>query len=380
MSVRQHLLVAWVLFRPFLAAAPAQALPLPMAGALPAGACLTEVGKIEPHTPFAVNPSGTVIAFQKQGLRLRELASGSEQHLHPGLPSALGWTPDGRTLAAAFIEGEKTTLRLFAEGKFKAETKVQGRVSGLAWQSEGSLLALVIRHETFRFGTRLTEVLARWDGKSEPDETTLCDTTMVPGTAAKWGASFGRSLTFALSPLQDEILYARLHNPPAYDPHIKVMLRHLDSGQERLIAEVSLLSGGGRFNGRGDRVLVGDGLRTSRGMDPWESKDLYTLPVAGGRIALSYSGRTSLLDGKLYREGDLIATFPEDSQGVFSPSGDSLWIAQGGRLYRVSGLADDPGLSLSAGARDRLRQWRKWLSEGLITHAEYAQLNAKGAP
>jgi hypothetical protein len=380
MSDRQPVLRAWALALIGLSATSAQPVQVPMVGMLPVGLRAVEVAVGEPETPFAVHPSGERIAFLNHGLRLKELDSGTERVLHPTSPNALAWAPDGKVLAAASVQNEKTTLRLFFEGEVKAETQIQGRVNGLAWSAGPNLLAFGIRLEAFRFGTRLTEVLFRWDGKAAPTETVLCDTTMIPATAAKWSGTFQRTLAFALSPLQDEILYSCLHNPPAYDPRIKIMLHHLAGGQERLIAEASLDSGGAVFNGHGNRVLVGDGLAKSRLLDPWEGKELYTLPVAGRRAALSASGRYSLLDGKLYREGVLLASFPGDCVGSFSPLGGSLFLAQAGRLYRLSGLVEDTCLPLERESVTRLQKWRKWLSEGLVTSVDYTLEMSRARP
>ena len=380
MRVRQLVPMAWALALMGLGASPARAVEGPMARTLPVGLRLVKVAEREPETPFAVHPSGEKVAYLRYGLRVQDLDSGAERVLDPTSPTALAWAPDGKVLAAAFVQNEKTTLRLFFEGEAKAETRIQGRVTALAWSAGPNLLAFSIRQEAFRFGTRLTEVLFRWNGKAAPTETVLCDTTMLPATAAKWAATFPHTLTFALSPLQDEILYSRLHNPPAYDPRLKVMLHHLDSGQERLITEASMGSGGGVFSGQGDRVLVGDGLATSRLLDPWEGKELYTLPVAGRRAALSTSGHYSLLDGRLYREGVLFATFPGDCVGSFSPQGGTLFLAQGGHLYRLSGLAENTCLPMEPQNVSRLQKWRKWLSEGLVTSAEYALERSKVRP
>lgn len=344
---------------------------LPVTGTLPEGARLTEVARVATGGPFALDPQGERLAFGADGLTVKDLATGVERHVGSPAPTALAWAPGGARLAASFPRGEESILRLYdRQGGLQEEVPLAGVVTSLAWRSPTEILAFAVHRQTFRFGGEMAEILYRWDGTGKPTATPLADTTLMPATLRKWGKVLDRPLTFALSPLGDEILYPRLHDPPAFTPYLRLVVRDLESGAEREVAEVSLHSGGAVFSGDGERVLFGDGVGESRLFDPWRKRQYVSLPVPGRTIALSPSGRYLLIDGHLYRDGRETTTFPSASAGAFS-AGGKLVVRYGERLYLVAGLPEAPPVPASTATVLQLRQLRKWLSEGLITDEEY---------
>lgn len=345
---------------------------LPMTGALPDGARITEVARVDAAAPFALDPQGELIAYGSAGLTLKELGSGHDRPVAAPAPTALAWSPDGKQLAASFLLGEESVLKLCdRQGGVLKETRLAGRVKSLVWRSSTEILAFAVQQRNFSFGSRLTELLYRWDGTGKPAETILHETTLMPATLRRWGDMLLRPLTFSLSPLGDEILYPRLHAPPLFTPYLQLVLRNLDGGAELEVAEVSLHSAGGAFSGDGEWLLYGDGEGESRLFDPWGKQLLAAFPTPGRSVALSPSGRYLLLDGRLYRDGKEIASFPAASAGAFSATGGRLLIRYGERLYLVNGLPDEPPVPIGPAERDRLRQLRKWREEGLITDTEY---------
>jgi hypothetical protein len=351
---------------------------LPMTGSLPDGVLLAEGVDVDAHTPVAFDPKGECIAFADNGLRIRDTDTGRERLVSSGTPISLAWSRDGKQLAAAFVQGKDTVVRLYErQGSLQAETLIYGRVTGLAWCGTSDLLVFAVRFRQYTFGAHLGEVLYRWDGRNTPAETPLYEATLKPVTMRQWGDLFQRTLSFRLSPLQDEILYIHLHDPPAFIPYMKLVLRNLVSGKEREVAEITLSSSGAVFSGDGEYILYGDGEKESQKMDPWGMRVLSTIPTPGMEIALSPAGRYFLLDGRLYRDGKEIAAFPVGTSGVFAEQGGRLALLNGERLYLVSGLLEDMPAPASPAVTTRIKELRRWLSEGLLTVREYRSAREK---
>jgi hypothetical protein len=345
---------------------------LPVTGTLPDKARVTEVTRVNAGAPFMLDPQGKLLAFGFGGLAIREIGSDEGRLVDAEEPAALAWASDGTRLAASFPHGEESTIRLYdRQGGVQQEVRLAGRVTSLAWRSAKEILAFAIQRQAFRFGGRMAEILYRWDGMSKPTATHLFDTTVMPATLRKWGDVLERPLTFTLSPLNDEILYARLRDPPVYSPYLQIILRNLESGTDREVANVSLRSAGGVFSSDGERMIYGDGESESRVLDPWGNRLIAILPSSGEAIALSPSGRFLLLDGHLYRDGKEIAAFPAASVGTFSADGEKLMVRYGEHLYLISGLSEELPAPADPEAAGMLRQLRKWLSEGLINAKEY---------
>lgn len=341
---------------------------LPVTGNLPDGATLETLARIDPGAPFAADPEGGRVALVRDGLRILDPASG-EQLLSAESPAALAWADDGKRLAAAFAHGGGTLLKIFAGGRVEREAEISGRVDRLDWHPETGLFAAATTLEVYSFGANYKAVLYRWQGEGAPLATPLHDVTLKPLTLHNWGEHLYRTVRLEISPFGDEILYTRLHDPPAFSPYLKIVQQHLETGAEREVAHVALTSGGA-VHAADETVLYGDGMRRSRRVDPWTASELQSWPTAGRTLAISRGGRYLLLDGRLYRDGAEIAAFPAGSEGRFS-SGGRLFLRVDRRLYRLSGLEEDPTPALAPAVRDRLRKLRKWRSDGLISHDEY---------
>lgn len=348
--------------------------------ALPAGTRLETVAATTAAASLAKAGPGRVLAYVDRGLQI-QVEGRPALRLDSRTPSALAWSPDGETLAAAFPEAGATQLCRFPRvgGAPGASVRLPGRVNGLAWASATELLAFGVETETYRFGTRVAEVLHRWDGATAPEASPLFDTTLIPSAMAAWGTTVLPNLTFELSPLQDEILYARLHAPPALDPRLRIVLRHLATGREREVAEVSLLAGPAQFTLDGARVVVGDGQRATQILDPWGGAPPVTLLVAGRQVSPSPAGHLIFADGRLFEKEHPIGTFAPGTTGTFMAAGDLL-LARQGRLQRLAGLGLDSAAPLTPERRRALRTWRRWLAEGIIGSPDYASLAGAGNP
>lgn len=358
----------------FLAAACLRAEGLLLEGKLPAGVRVAELASLDANGPFAVDTMGSRLAYVDHGLKILEVGSGLVRSVSKAVPIQLAWSSADGALIGAFEREGKSALRIFnAMGDLTAETAIPGRISGLRVRLDGTVLILAIELDVMKFGTRLAQVLHRWDGRNAPTAKVLNESTMMPGVAQRLGAALPRFLGFDLSPLQDEILYYRLNAPPALDFNLRLMLYHVDSGRGRSLATLGLETGGACFSGTGDRILYGDGVKESQVLDPWGGQVLATFPVPGKRVSMSPSGHILLLDGRLYRNGELMMRIQADSRCIFPRKGGTCFVAHGNHLYGISGLADEPSSPLGEAEAARRRELRKWLSEGLISSEDYRQ-------
>jgi hypothetical protein len=345
---------------------------MPLVGALPKDARLVELARIEVGSAVAVAPEGNRIAYVYQGLRIREVGSGVTRSILPGTASCLAWSDDGNLLAASLEQEEQSSVRLFdAQGNAKGDLKLPGRVSGLQWRADGTLLVMTVVLETFRFGTQMSQVLHRWDGRGSPLSQVLNSSTLMPKVANRLKATLPARLGFELSPLQDEILYYRLYSPPALNCHLRLVLHHLGSGQGHVLADVDLNASGACFDGTGEHILYGDGLQETRLSDPWSDEVLSRFPQEGLQVAMSPSSHRLLLDGRLYLDGRLAVTFPPGTRGYFAKKNGVLFLSHGSDIYQVTGLQEALMTPLSDTEASRIRELRKWLSEGLIAVHEY---------
>ena len=345
---------------------------LPVSGPQAANLSATAVTRVAPAAPWCVNPTDSRIAMGDNGLQLVEPATGIKTRLAPPSPSALAWSPDGKRLAAALPGGDSTTLAIFSrQGESIAKAPVPGRVTRIEWVSPADLVALGVGTRRFSFGDAITATLYRWDGTAAPQATTLFETTVKPLTIRQWGERVITSISMTISPERDEMLYTRLHDPPAFSPYLRIILRNLDSGAERDVATVPLSSGGGRFVGTGERIVYGDGS-SSKLMEPWSDKVVQTFPVPGKQLSASPAGKYLLLDGHLYQGETEIASFPPTTEGKFAPGGE-LYLHHGMDIYRIGGLTESIPAPLPPTVAERLRTLRAWRSEGLITDREYRE-------
>jgi hypothetical protein len=354
---------------------------LQMSGVLPSGASVSEIGNCDAGAPFDLDMKGENAAFADGGLKIQNLASGRSRMICPDTPSALAWSPDGRRIAAAFSHENEATLRLYGfEGELQAEVKVSGTISSLAWRSTTEVLAMSIGVVQFSFGANLAEALLQWDGVGEPKRLISFDNTLKPSTTKQGKDHLTGRLTFKLSPLGDEVLFVSILDPPLFPTYLKIFLHNLDSGTAREIAKVSLDSGGGAFLGAGESILFGDGENRSQISDPRKDIIFRTIPTPGREIAASRGGRYMMLDGNLYFEGTLTASFQERCRSKFSAVGGHMALECGERLYLVSGLKEELPAQLQPKETARIKELRKLLSQGLITSRDYRRFLEKGAP
>ena len=346
----------------------------------PAGGAVRLLSDAAPAGPLAWSTDGRRLAFVQGGVRVLFLPRGPQQRWDRRTPRALAWAPAGKQLAAAFEQGKESLVARFgAPGRVLAAVRVPGRVTDLRWRGHKELLFLAVTMTRYSFGADRRVRLYHWTGQGKPRATLLDDATLKPLTLRRWGRLLERGSHLQLSPLQDEILYTRLHDPPAESPYWELVLRHLDTGRERSVARLGLESAGGRFTAGGAQVVYGDGGRQTRRIDPWLGRTVAVYPQAGRFLATGPAGEL-FVDGSLYRGRQLLARFPTGTRGYFAAGRKKVLLRLEGRIY----LAAVPGLTRGR-ARPApspiLLRLRRWRSLGLITPGECArQLRRFGQP
>lgn len=341
---------------------------------LPPGLTMQPVAeKLLPQSPVVVSPDGSLLALvRRDGLFLRSLVSGVEKKLSVEHPVVLSFDSTGNELAAAFLAADGSRLQRFAtrDGEVLGEISFSGRCEALL-NRQGEWLAFVTTVETFRFGGNLRSRLLRWDGVQAPTEELLNDVTLDRSTLADKEALLA-TLRPQLSPYGDEILLLRLHDPPAFDPYIAVVLRHLETGSERLVAKLPKLRGAAIYLDGGESVAYGDGIMV-RIVDPWSEKEKQRLSRPGQQLAASSSGEILWVDESLLRrDGQIVTSFAPAAQPVTFLTDGRLLLRNQERLYQLSGLpagSSEPPTPAS----DRLLLLRKWRAEGLIEVREYTE-------
>ena len=349
-------------------ATPTIELPLP-----PGLSRETVAEKLLPQSPVAVSPDGSLLALVRaDGLFLRSLQGGAEKKLSAEHPVALAFKPGGAELAAAFPTADGSRLQRFAtsDGEILGKISFPGRCEALL-SRQGEWLAFVTTLQSFRFGGNLSSRLLRWDGAQAPVEELLNDVTLDRSTLADKEALLA-TLRPQLSPYGDEILFLRLHDPPAFDPYAAVVLRHLDTGSERLIAKLPKLRGAAIYLDGGELVAYGDGTML-RIVEPWSDKEQQKLSRPGQQFAAPSSGDMLWMDTDLLRrDGQIVTSFALSAHPVSFLSNGRLLLRDKGRLFLLSGL---PVAASEAPAPvgGRLLLLRKWRAEGLIDVREYSE-------
>lgn len=347
--------------------------PLPVESPLPSGLSMTPVAvQLLPQSPVTVSRDGSQLALvRREGLFLRPLAGKGEQRLSTELPVALAFNPDGSELVAAFIAADGSRLRRYAtnSGEVLAEISFPGRCEALL-SREGEWLVFVTTLESFRFGGNMRSRLLRWDGVQVPVESLLNDTTLDRSTLADKNALL-TTLRPQLSPHGDEILFLRLHDPPAFDPYIEVVLRHLETGSDRLIVKLPQATGAATYLDGGELVAYGDGINLVKIVDPWREKESQRLARSGHQLAAPPVGEMLWVDETLLRrDGQVLLNFAPTAQPVSFLRGGGVLLRDPERLWLLSGL---PPASAEPPEHDteQLQLLRKWRAEGLIDMREY---------
>jgi len=343
---------------------------LPVAEPLPPGLAITGRLSLPAGSVFAWNPDGERVAVARDGIQIWSPASGNLAPFWPQAPTAMAWSPDGLSLAAALSDGESSRLVVIANGELRKEITIPGDIRSIFWRAGGEILCLATKLKVYSFGGNFQLSLHRWVPGEEPVSAVLHDVSLKPATLQRWGGLFQQTPGPSLSPFGDELLYARLHDPPEFLPYLKRMLRHLETDAEREVAVVPVTAGPALWAGDGEAVIYGDGSSIHT-RDPWTGREGDPLSLPGEHLAASPGGRYLFADGRLHRDGALLATFPSETVASFSPRGGELLLQHKDHLFLLTGLEKEPTSVLPEAALEKLLLLRKWRSRGLLSPQEY---------
>lgn len=292
---------------------------------------------------FATDHAGRRIAIADKGLVLTDAEGKGGVRLDTISPLALSWDPDGSALAAAFATDAGTTrIAVYqADGALKFERELAVTFNRLNWSRRGDLLVVGHVLKVYSFGGNLRMMLYHFDG-GDIDETLLADTTIKPATVKRYASHLAELLPVAFSADGDEVIYARLHDPPEFPAFLQLVYRNWQAEGTRLLQRLPVTPG----------LLAwgsDDACVTVRSRDG----SVVTTPVwpgGGGEVTeqLPAGASTGIRRMQIFGDG-------------------SYLLAAGGRLYRGEGLAK-PERSVYDATAWRMRLWR---FEGLITPEEF---------
>jgi len=342
---------------------------LPPVSELPESFQLEKVGSVTAHSPLAWHPDGRRYAVAAHGLMVGQL-NGESRVIGQGHPTAIAWSPTGTFLAAAFISGNVTTVTILdaVDWSQVAEVPVEGKVHDLAWLKDGELVFAAVTVKKFNFGGNYSVRLYHWRQNEELKFAIIADTSPLKSTLAALSDTVYDTVHLQVSPFKDEIVFTRLMAPPNVDPHYQLLVRHLVSGQERLVSKLPLGSHGGRYLPDGDALFYSDGRYQSIAGSIWGTESYETYP-AGLQLETSPGGRFKLIDNQLFRDKTVQLRFARIDSAAFSPDGSRLLFIADKKLYLLSSFDDQAVQRVSISPR--LLELRRWRSEGLITPQEF---------
>ncbi len=347
---------------------------------LPVNATMMELAQVDQEGPFAWAPHGKQVAFARQGLRVTTL-DGSERLLYDRSPTAVAWSPDGGRLVAAFVDaGDETFSEVWvldAQGGQKGKTRIKGRVRHIFWPEDNTIFFGAAELAIYSFGSNFKTTLYQWNGLAEPTATALRDTTLKRSTVDRLGSRVVESFFVSLSPFGTEILYSQPVDPPVFPARLEITLRHLETGLERRVASVALMSSGALFSADGERVLCATGEAQSLWIDPWTGEESRGYEAVAWELARSPSGRYAWLDGRLFEDHRRVGLVPSASEARFSPDGSRLLARRGASLLLLSGLREPRKVALTPEVRAKLLSLRRWLFQDLISREDYLSRKAK---
>jgi len=322
---------------------------------------LVRVANIDVTGLFAADEGGQKVAIARSGFYLLDLESGFRQKLSSDSPVALAWGLDGSSLAVAFPSADyETRLVLYtSQGVLLYETLLPVALSQMVWSDRGDLLVTGFALKVYSFGGNLRQGLYKVT-REEVLETVLSDTTLKPSTLKSLVSIMQKVQPVVFSPQGDELVFAKLHDPPAFQPYLQLRHMNWESGVERSLRKIPLQPLQLNWDDAKGSVAV-MAQSSSFSLSLWTSAE----SSAEQRHLPSY--RFSA--GRLYESETLLADWGTESRLQILVDGRYL-LAQNGQLYLGDGLKAVPRIAYSE------RSWtlRRWRFEGLITQDEYLNL------
>ncbi|PLX95365.1 MAG: hypothetical protein C0621_03815 [Desulfuromonas sp.] len=338
---------------------------------------LTPVTTTLPQTPFAVHPDGTALAsVREDGLWWVPLDGRAAYRLSERHPTALSWNPSGERLALVTVANNSSSLQVITlTGEVVATEELSGFASDLIWRNVHEILLLTQKLTRYSFGGNLEMSLQVWHENQPLQRESIHSVTLKKSTLAL-GERLFTVPSLQLSPWGDEILFERIHDPPQFPVYQRMVVRHLDSGEERALEATPLLSPPARYSADGEAILYADGDGKLLSLSLWPQGKmpelLFEPEVLARQLTLNADGSRGWRDGALWQGKTRLWSWSEVEAVKYAAG--SFWFRAGKKIFRLEGDREatlSPLAALDEGQRNKLLLLRRWRSNGLITPADY---------
>lgn len=314
---------------------------LPVTSVIPENVTIARMARCDIDSPLAWHPAGEQIAFSDKGVVLYSLTTGERKILSADKPTSLSWSADGKHLAAAFFNGDRSLVEIHSlAGEVSSPLQVNGFARHLDWLSDGTVLVATAEVTEAAHGITLQTGFTRWDGNKKPVSEVVRSVTLTPQNRPDIKEVLRNTFHTYLAPAKDKMVYTKLIAPPLGRSWIEFILKDLATGQESEIAKGFTTSGGGLLLQNGEVLLYGDGEFSSRAIEIETDEQIFSLFTPGLSLSASADERYWFIDGTLLKNKQLFMSFTDDSKAIFSPTGDALLLKKGADLYFVSGLGE----------------------------------------
>lgn len=178
---------------------------------------------------------------------------------------------DGRQQARSQSGGGVSRIELLSPSveQPSATLDLPGEVVWMAWHPSSDLLLVTSEIQAYSFGANFKVQLYRWNGQDPPSSRLLTDTTLKPLTLARWQTRLPALPGPVLSPQRDVLAFLRLHDPPAFDPYLKVVLISLDGKGELVLGNQAMPGVPLSFTADGETLRWAEGDGRTVEVQPW---------------------------------------------------------------------------------------------------------------
>lgn len=331
------------------------------------------------------SPDGRFLLYQKGNRLLLSGETGGTKvvldSLPPGSVIYTSWSPDGNRFLVTLSKEGKGSVELRTVADELIARWERGEILGRGgWISPDEFLVPALKMTTYRFGVDLRQIMLRFRAdRTPPAEVVLHSATIRPSIFKRYGDSIMRGFVISPHPLGDTILFTRFHDPPEFTPYRKIMLLHLESGEQTEAGSTPLDAPPPIFTGTDDVILAADSSSTFS-IDPWRrTKSL--LVQKTGEMACARDSSACLVAGDLILGKERLTSFPAESRGSFSDDGALLVVTYRGDAYSLSfprGTIIHP--PDGAARRDRLRYLRNLRAKRLISPEEFSAMTSALPP
>lgn len=150
-----------------------------------------------------------------------------------------------------------------------ATFNLPGDVTWLGWHPSNDLLIVTTELKRYSFGANYKVQLYRWSGWTPPSSLLLTETTLKPLTLARWETRLLELSAPVLGPQGDVLAFLRLHDPPAFDPYLRVVLTSLEGEGERVLGDQAMPGTPISFSADGETVRWAAGDGQTAEIHPW---------------------------------------------------------------------------------------------------------------